>query len=419
MSVPYDRLGIPKEHRASLGHEAPAEPKLAIARGDTDLPPDVRLSMLYVLVGDSNPTVRASTEQAFKTWSEKGLLAALNPRTHPKILEYVVEHRRDAAVRMRVYSFANMNDRTARAIARDASGDLLENVLFGFERMLMTPKVFLDLKRNPNVTEEMADRAAAFLRMQNMLPEDESDDGVQGGPRVIREGQEGDDAFRSRRLVRGSDARDVQAEVEAALLGLPSPYTNQKVADRLDILVLEDQATAEDLKEHFVFSFEDEAEEFANRLTTDGDIDSDERKGIGALIADLSVGKKIKLAYLGNAEARKVLLRDTNKSVAVAVVKSGRLSDGEAAQAAGNKNLHMDVIREIAANREYARKYTVKVQLANNPKTPVSLAVGLISGLHRADLTSLARNKNISSVVSKMAHKIMKQRTENAASGKG
>ena len=131
------------------------------------------------------------------------------------------------------------------------------------------------------------------------------------------------------------------------------------------------------------------------------------------LIADMSVGKKIKLAYMGNAEARKLLLRDRNKTVAVAVVKSGRMTDSEAAAAAGNKNLHMDVLREISSNKEFLRKYNVKVALCNNPKTPVSVAVGLVSGLSRSDLASLARNKNVPGVVQKMAFRIQKQRTSN------
>ena len=149
MSVPYDRLGIPKEHRATLGNEAPAETKLALARGETEIDPDIHLSMLYVLVGDANATVRATAEQAFRPMAEDDVISGLTPRTHPKILEYIVETRRDPHIRMRIYGFANMNDRTARAIVREATGEVLDAVGYGFERMLMTPKIYLDLKRNP------------------------------------------------------------------------------------------------------------------------------------------------------------------------------------------------------------------------------------------------------------------------------
>lgn len=415
MSVPFDRLGIPPEHRSTLGQEAPAAPKLAVLSGQTVVDPDVQIAMAYVLVGDRTAEVKERAAHWFATTPADTLLDALSQRTHPKIQEFIVEKRADPVLLARIYRFATMNDRTARKIARIASGDLVDDVTRNFERLLMTPKVYLDMKRNPNIPPHELERVAAFLRMQRMLPEDEDDDGAEDAPRVIRDGQEGEDAaFTSRKLVRVKDltTRNVEAEIEAALLGLPSPFTNEDVADRLDILVLESKATVEDLREHFQFGFEDEAEEFQKRLTQDGDLSSDEIKGMAEMIADLNIGKKIKLAYLGNAEARKILLRDNNKSVAVAVVKSGRMSDSEAASAASNKNLHMDVLREIASNKEYLRKYQVRLQLVNNPKCPVSIAAGFVTQLQRSDLQHLSRNKNVSSVISKMALKIVKQRTE-------
>ena len=95
-------------------------------------------------------------------------------------------------------------------------------------------------------------------------------------------------------------------------------------------------------------------------------------------------------------------------TVAVAVVKSGRMTDGEVANCAGNRNLSDDVIREIARNNEFIRKYPVKVALVNNPKTPPSLAMAFVNSLHKKDLQSLARNRNVSSVISNAARKRFK-----------
>ena len=417
MRVPYDRLGIPQEERARLSREAPVAGRLQVASGEVDQPPDIRLGMIYVMVGDPDASVRARAEATVRGESSDALLDAINLRTHPKILEYLVEQRpQDEDLKNRVYGYATMNDRTARLIAATATGELLDFVARHFERLLMTPKVYLDLKANPACGEELVERTAAFLRMQRMLPDD---DPVADAPRVLRDGQEGHDSFRTRQLVKVSEltSRNVQAEVEAALLGLPSPFTNRDVADQLDVLVLEEQASGTELAERFQFSFDDEAEEFSAKMTEELKLDSDEVKNIQQLIAEMNVGKKIKLAYLGNAEARKILLRDTNKSVAVAVVKSGRMSDSEAAAAAANKNLHGDVLREISSNREFLRKYTVKVALVNNPKCPTGVAMGIISQLHRSDLNALSRNKNVPSVVQKRAFKMVKQRMESASKG--
>ena len=89
---------------------------------------------------------------------------------------------------------------------------------------------------------------------------------------------------------------------------------------------------------------------------------------------------KIKLAYKGNKEARSILIRDTNKSVAVAVVKSGRLTDGEVASYAGNRNLADDGLRD--KHQQCIHSHPVKVALVNNPASP-SLAMGFVGLLHK------------------------------------
>ena len=124
----------------------------------------------------------------------------------------------------------------------------------------------------------------------------------------------------------------------------------------------------------------------------------------------MGVGEKIKLAYLGNQEARKVLIRDSNKIVAAAVVKSGRLTPNEVTSIAGNKNLADDVLREIATNAEFTRKYPVRVALVNNPKTPVSIAIGFISQLQKKDLQQLANNRGVSSTIFGTAKKLFKSK---------
>ena len=75
---------------------------------------------------------------------------------------------------------------------------------------------------------------------------------------------------------------------------------------------------------------------------------------------------------------------------------------------AGNKNLDNDVLREISSNREWTRKYPVKVALVNNPKTPVSVAISFIGHLHKRDLKNLANNRNVPSVIFTTAKKILK-----------
>jgi hypothetical protein len=115
---------------------------------------------------------------------------------------------------------------------------------------------------------------------------------------------------------------------------------------------------------------------------------------------------------------RQALVRDTNKMVAVAVVRSGRCSDAEISAIASNRNIHDDVLREVAQNREWVRKYPVRVALVNNPKTPVGTAVAMVSSLQPKDLADLARNHNVSSVVTAVAQRLHQQKVQARMGGK-
>ena len=206
------------------------------------------------------------------------------------------------------------------------------------------------------------------------------------------------------------------AEIEAALRGDVSPVLSQRHEERLrmfDLGQLEDDEAESGVE--FEFDFSDVTDGFSFDLTADHSKAQGEEKGeikrsIEQKVKELSVGQKIKLAYLGNKETRAYLIRDRNRIVAGAVVKSGRLSDQEVATYAGNKNLDSDVIREIACNREWIRKYPVKVSLVNNPKTPVSQAVTMVSQLQKKDLLQLTRNRNIPSVVNEAANRLFRQK---------
>ena len=431
VEIPFDKLGIPREHRDKVGPEAPRKARMAVAKGLLPITPEVLVTLLYVLTDDEVDGIKEAAHQTLVGLPEAVVSGAIHRRTHPKVLEYLAQHRRhDWELMIKVYSMATANDRTARLIAQAAHDDqLLEAIVNNHERLLITPIVYLDIQENRRFSLAQLDRARTFLRMQRSLPEgwrteEEQEAWAEGRELEVRERSVLEEKVTipvagSRRKVHVSELKsmNVEAECMAALLGLPSPWTNPEVAERLDVMVWEVQSGK--LPPRFSFGFEDEVDFAGEMVDDDAELDQEQVRSLAQKIASMTIGKRIKLAYLGNTEVRKLLLRDRNKTVAVAVVKSGRLSDSEAAMAASNKNLHMDVLREIAGNREFLRKYPVKVALVNNPKCPVGVAVSLVGSLQRADLVSLGRNKGVPSVVSKMALKIVKQRVGGPERGGG
>jgi len=119
-----------------------------------------------------------------------------------------------------------------------------------------------------------------------------------------------------------------------------------------------------------------------------------------AKIATMTVSQKIRTATLGNAAARLLLVRDPNRLVATAAIKSPLMRENEATQISASRSVSEDVLRQIALNREFMRSYQVKLNLVLNPRTPLTFSTRLIPHLRESDLRNMAKSKNVGSAVS-------------------
>ena len=118
-----------------------------------------------------------------------------------------------------------------------------------------------------------------------------------------------------------------------------------------------------------------------------------------AQIAQMNVTQKIRRAQLGTAAERMLLVRDTNRLVAEAAVKSPLLREHDAARIAASRAVLPDVLRVIAMNKEFTRNYQVKLNLVTNPRTPQTFSLRMVPHLRDADLRHLAKSKDVPSVI--------------------
>ncbi len=116
------------------------------------------------------------------------------------------------------------------------------------------------------------------------------------------------------------------------------------------------------------------------------------------------------MATLGNAFARSVLIRDTNRQVAMAAIRSPAVTDMEVLRYAANRGLDDDIIRFISNQRRWVRLYGIKVALCNNPKCPLPVAMRFLPHLNVRDLKALARSKGIPSALCTAAKQMLTQR---------
>jgi hypothetical protein len=129
-------------------------------------------------------------------------------------------------------------------------------------------------------------------------------------------------------------------------------------------------------------------------------------------IARLDIKGRIALAMRGSKEERSILIRDGTKLVALAVLDSPKVSEGEVENFALQKNVLESVLRAIPLKRRFAKNYAIVRNLVYNPRTPLDLSLGLMKNLLVHDLKNLSGNKEVSDTIRKLALRMFKQKSE-------
>jgi hypothetical protein len=130
-------------------------------------------------------------------------------------------------------------------------------------------------------------------------------------------------------------------------------------------------------------------------------------QNLQARIGKMTIIEKVKLARLGNVDARSLLVRDRNKLVAAAAIRNPKITDNEIEGFARARNLCDEVMRIIAHNRQWTRAYPVKLALSMNPKCPPQTAVKFLNYLTDRDLGLIMRSRDVAGVISAQARRIL------------
>src|SRR6266498_3014095 len=140
---------------------------------------------------------------------------------------------------------------------------------------------------------------------------------------------------------------------------------------------------------------------------------ADEQRGsVLQKISKLDIKGRIQLAMKGTKEERSILVRDGTKIVALAVLDSPKITDGEVEKFASQKNVLESLLRAIPMKRRFAKNYAVVRNLVFNPRTPLDVGLGLMKNLLSADLKNLSGNKEVSETIRKLALRMFKQKSE-------
>ena len=140
--------------------------------------------------------------------------------------------------------------------------------------------------------------------------------------------------------------------------------------------------------------------------------DAARRQTLLQRLAKMTVAQRVQFAIKGGSEARRTLIRDSNKVVQRAVLQSPRLTDQEVEAFAAMTSLTDEILRLIANNRNFRKNYTVVRNLLNNPKTPLDVTLHILPMINQIDLKRLCTNKNVPETLRTTAVKLQRQRQE-------
>jgi hypothetical protein len=138
--------------------------------------------------------------------------------------------------------------------------------------------------------------------------------------------------------------------------------------------------------------------------------DAQRRETLLQKISKMTVAQRVQFAMKGASDARRTLIRDSNKVVQRAVLQSPRLTDQEVEAFASMANLTDEILRLMAGNRNFRKNYVVVRNLMNNPKSPLDVTLHMLPMLNPADLKKLSISKNVPETLRTTAAKLVRTR---------
>jgi len=361
LPIPLD--AVPERLRRFADPNAPAAAKMMAARGMVPVQGGNLVMLLVQLTADTDQGVSKSAVDTLQALPETVLLPACEEGLHPAVLHAVAKRfSTQDEVLSRLAQNHAVADATIAAISVHCPERVAEIISVNQQRLLGAPQIIEALYKNRHTRMSTADRlielaARHGVELTGIPMFDQLKKAIQGQliPEASEEPLPSDDAF--------SKALDEDADQDAL------------ERDKVD--------GTEEMKEEFV--------------------------PLQSKLRSMNVGEKIRMALLGNAAARSILVRDPNRVVAMAAIASPAMGESEAKNAAQSREVSEDVLRYIGKKREWLRSYEIKRHLCTNPKTPLALSMTFLAHLRRNDLRALSRSRGIPGPLKQAAKRRAKQ----------
>jgi len=385
--------------QAIIAGTAPHQARLAAASGLLPLPQSDLLELLVALRQSDDAEIATAAKETLDEQDAEDLLtAARSDETSVAVLDYLATLSQKPKIHEAVILNNKTSDQAVADLASSTSdGALLELIANNQQRLVRFPKIIDAILTNSDRTQE-AERRARETKREFF----EKERGAQQIAQELRTRGKTAAAefFESADLSEGLSVEDAWLIAEHIEVSDADLDTSWLPSERYEELLAE---TPEEHAANFKRVIEYEKLEL-------GEVPA-ERVTLIKRITFMNARDRMKLGMKGDREARSILIRDSNRVVATAVIQNPRVSDQEVENIAAMRTVSDEVLRLIALNRNWARSYPIIHNLVRNPRTPIPTVVSTLPRIHTKDLKNLSQNRNVSEAVRRQALRLCEARS--------
>ncbi|MEQ1603310.1 MAG: hypothetical protein ABL999_00415 [Pyrinomonadaceae bacterium] len=393
--------------KAIVEGTAPRPAQLAAARGSLPLPQTDLLEILVNFFESSDEELKDAAAESLRVQQPEALESTIRSgEVAPRVLAHFSKR---ADLPPSIHEAILLNPQTPPTAVADfasktLSGPLIDLISFNQQLLIQNPAILDAIISNPNRTPD-AERRALEIKREFF----EKERGAQQIANELRaQGNEAAAEF--------LEQAEFADDLDGSGLSLDDALF---IAQHIEV---PDQETDDSwLALEYIEEIYEESEEtrqaILNKILGEmhaEDEATSERISMLNRIMRMGVKDRVKLAMKGDREARNILIRDPNKLVSTAVVNNPRISEKEVENIASMRSVSEEILRQIAANRQWARSYPVMHNLARNPRTPLANVITIMNRLQLRDLVALSKNRNISDAARRQALRLFTARTGGA-----
>ncbi len=372
MTPAVDPSTLPVTAQKILDGSAPPPIRQMAAKGVAPgLRPVDALTVVALLAESTDEALAATAKATLGALPGPVIKGALGGEIPAGVLDVVAPYyAKNAAVMELIVKQAALLSETVARVAELANEAVSELIAVNEERLLKYPAIIEKLYMNSATRMSTADRLIE-LAVRNGLQLD------------------GIPAF-----------KEAAAAIADELIAEPS---EEPTPDDILFHELDEEAKQIEIdpeKEDVVKRDEDTGEEvFVEKVLP-----------LHARLGAMSISQKIRRAMLGTGGERMLLVRDKNKLVAAAAVRSPKIQENEIALISQSRNVSDEVLRIISTNKTWVQNHQIKLNLVYNPRTPFIFSARLIGFLREGELKSLTKSKNVSSAIAQAARQQLSRR---------